>query len=331
MRCSEAKLELDLRVVALPRALFTPTALRRFILAHVWHLLSFLGPPTCLPHLFAIITRLQSAKPLIFTRSVRSSTVIPLESSPPTGKSAMTSRPTNASPSSSETLTEREEERDGNPAPLSKSLDSSALPAAKAGTALDQPHAAPPSKELPTQRQRGFSDLRQPVRGITAPPTTGRLMRALSGDYNLPDIADLKQRRHKSGLFHLVQRDSIHDAPHSNVKEAAEAEKDPDPNVITFEGDDDPLSAQVSSTAFSPLAIEMTVHPQNWSTRAKISQTLLLGISTLVVTFASSVFSSATSAVAAEFGIGSVTATLGTSLFVLGYAVGPLMCVTRRC
>jgi len=53
-------------------------------------------------------------------------------------------------------------------------------------------------------------------------------------------------------------------------------------------------------------------------------QTTLLGLSTLVVTFASSVFSSATTVVAEEFNIGTVTATLGTSLFVLGYAVGPL-------
>ena len=43
-------------------------------------------------------------------------------------------------------------------------------------------------------------------------------------------------------------------------------------------------------------------------------------MSTLVVTFASSVFSSGTAAIAAEFGIGEVVATLTTSLFVLGCA-----------
>lgn len=42
-----------------------------------------------------------------------------------------------------------------------------------------------------------------------------------------------------------------------------------------------------------------------------------------VVTFASSVFSTGTREVMAEFGIGEEVATLGTSLFVLGFGLGP--------
>ena len=62
------------------------------------------------------------------------------------------------------------------------------------------------------------------------------------------------------------------------------------------------------------------LNPQRWSLRKRVAQTLLLGLSTLVVTFASSVFSSGTGAIAAQFGIGEVVATLTTSLFVLGCA-----------
>jgi len=62
------------------------------------------------------------------------------------------------------------------------------------------------------------------------------------------------------------------------------------------------------------------LNPQRWSLRKRLGQTVLLGMSTLVVTFASSVFSSGTAAIAAEFGIGEVVATLTTSLFVLGCA-----------
>jgi multidrug resistance protein len=50
-----------------------------------------------------------------------------------------------------------------------------------------------------------------------------------------------------------------------------------------------------------------------------------MGLTTFVVTFASSVFSSALRAVAVEFNVSDEVATLGTSLFVVGFALGPLI------
>jgi DHA1 family multidrug resistance protein-like MFS transporter len=79
--------------------------------------------------------------------------------------------------------------------------------------------------------------------------------------------------------------------------------------IVDFEGPGDPLNAQ------------------NWSVPKKVSATLLMGLTTFVVTFASSVFSAALHQVAAEFGVSTEVATLGTSLFVLGFALGPLVCV----
>jgi len=142
---------------------------------------------------------------------------------------------------------------------------------------------------------------------------------------------DPRARRGLPGLFSLVSHEHFHadevgyrgsmyqeheddedeqQSPGSDPekrKTKEEKEKEKDPNLVVFDGPDDPLN------------------PQNWSSGRKYYQTLLLGLSTLVVTFASSVFSSATTVVAEEFNIGTVTATLGTSLFVLGYAVGPLI------
>jgi multidrug resistance protein len=51
--------------------------------------------------------------------------------------------------------------------------------------------------------------------------------------------------------------------------------------------------------------------------------TCLLGLATFVVTFASSVFSTATQATAQQFGVSNEVMILGTSLFVFGFAVGP--------
>ena len=77
--------------------------------------------------------------------------------------------------------------------------------------------------------------------------------------------------------------------------------------IVEFEGPDDPLN------------------PLNWPISKRIWATALLSFTTFCVTFASSIFSSATRAVAKEFSVSTEVVTLGTSLFVAGFAVGPLV------
>lgn len=83
--------------------------------------------------------------------------------------------------------------------------------------------------------------------------------------------------------------------------------KQKDPNLIEFDGPDDPLD------------------PQNMPLWKKWILAVLLGSMTLVVTFASSVFSTATTVTAEEFGVPIEVTTLGTGLFVLGFAFGPII------
>ncbi|KAF2724035.1 MFS general substrate transporter [Polychaeton citri CBS 116435] len=66
-------------------------------------------------------------------------------------------------------------------------------------------------------------------------------------------------------------------------------------------------------------------HAQNWPLKKKIRVSAVLLWGSLAATFASSIFSAASSEVMREFHIGSEVATLGTSLFVLGYAFGPII------
>jgi len=86
-------------------------------------------------------------------------------------------------------------------------------------------------------------------------------------------------------------------------KENQEQEKDP--NLIDWDGPDDPEN------------------PQNFSRGYKWFITIVLGFVTFCITFASSVFSTATRATAEHFGVSNEVMVLGTSLFVLGFAVGP--------
>lgn len=107
------------------------------------------------------------------------------------------------------------------------------------------------------------------------------------------------------------QGDSRHngDDDHSSEqgRPRGNPDQDEDPNQVGWDGQDDPEN------------------PQNWSQKKKWALTLLCSFLTVNVTFASSAPSSATQQLAQEFQIGTVTATLITSLFLAGYCLGPII------
>lgn len=77
--------------------------------------------------------------------------------------------------------------------------------------------------------------------------------------------------------------------------------------VVEFDGVDDPL------------------HAQNWKLKRKLFTAATLGFNTVAVAMGSSIFSAATRVVAREFGVSAEVGILGTSLYVLGFATGPLL------
>ncbi|KAK5999316.1 hypothetical protein QM012_005591 [Aureobasidium pullulans] len=66
-------------------------------------------------------------------------------------------------------------------------------------------------------------------------------------------------------------------------------------------------------------------NPQNWSKTKKWVITMMLSTLTFAATFASSVFSSATMATSERFRVNREVMVLGSSLFVLGFALGPIL------
>lgn len=80
-----------------------------------------------------------------------------------------------------------------------------------------------------------------------------------------------------------------------------------DPNIVEWDGPNDPEN------------------PMNFPRWRKWMMTVAMGLMTFCITFASSVFSTATEVTAREFGVSSEVMTLGTSLFVLGFAFGPIV------
>lgn len=79
-----------------------------------------------------------------------------------------------------------------------------------------------------------------------------------------------------------------------------------DPNLVDWDGPEDPEN------------------PQNFSQLRKWVITVTMSSMTMWITFASSVFSTATMVTAKEFGVSTEVMTLGTSLTVFGFALGPL-------
>lgn len=77
--------------------------------------------------------------------------------------------------------------------------------------------------------------------------------------------------------------------------------------LVDFDGADDPY------------------RPLNWPTRKKIATTTAYGFVTMSATWASSSYSAGTAQVASEFHVGTQVATLGTTLFLLGFGTGPLL------
>lgn len=76
--------------------------------------------------------------------------------------------------------------------------------------------------------------------------------------------------------------------------------------VVEFDGPNDPL------------------HAQNWPMKKKLPVAIVLGFVTLAATFGSSIFSTATRIVATEYGVSTEVGILGVSLYVLGFATGPI-------
>lgn len=66
-------------------------------------------------------------------------------------------------------------------------------------------------------------------------------------------------------------------------------------------------------------------NPQNWSSGKKFTVTFIICIYTFAVYTSSAIYTNSLPGIMEEFSVGQIEATLGLSLYVLGYGVGPLL------
>ena len=124
-----------------------------------------------------------------------------------------------------------------------------------------------------------------------------------SNEENFSPEADVEMQRERTNRSSLDEKKD----------EKGDEEEENDPNLVDWDGDDDPGN------------------PVNFPQWKKWMITVVAGLMTFSVTFASSVFSTATTVTAQLFGVSSEVMILGTSLFVLGFAFGKLQRRTAGC
>ncbi|OJK00414.1 hypothetical protein ASPACDRAFT_28651 [Aspergillus aculeatus ATCC 16872] len=86
-----------------------------------------------------------------------------------------------------------------------------------------------------------------------------------------------------------------------------------------------PSSAQRGSPTIITWAPDDPENPQNWSIPKKLLVSSQIWLLTFAIYIGSAIYSPGIPSAAQHFGISSVAATLGLTLFVLGYGVGPML------
>ncbi|KAM0492639.1 hypothetical protein ACHAP8_009817 [Fusarium lateritium] len=145
-------------------------------------------------------------------------------------------------------------------------------------------------------------------------PPTNRNNRANSDAYSLGDNGWESIRAPANGMSMtrtISRRESalsrIRSRPVPQFTHPLAHIKTTEDQIVDFDGLDDPY------------------RPINWPMKKKVITTMLYGFITMSATWASSSYSSGTRQVAEHFGVGSQTATLGTTLFLVGFGIGPLL------
>ncbi|KAK5121017.1 hypothetical protein LTR85_005801 [Meristemomyces frigidus] len=150
--------------------------------------------------------------------------------------------------------------------------------------------------------------------GDTNPPEDGTDMSGIGGVRTRDDQFTLEAPANRQSMARSgsdsSSRTRVGDST-ANVNHASGIKIDPekgrDLHMVSWYGPDDPEN------------------PMNWSSFKKVFVTFEICLLTTSVYIGSSIYSAGTTSVVAIFGVSEVAATLGLTLFVAGYGVGPLL------
>lgn len=111
-----------------------------------------------------------------------------------------------------------------------------------------------------------------------------------------------------------IDEEESHDGPHNGIKEVEDGAR-----LQTHEKHD------AQNETLDEITLDDDEDPMKFSVWRKWTMTVLTTSTSLSVTFGSSVFSSAIGVMSKEFGVSDMVMLLGVSLYVTGFALGPLL------
>ncbi|KAL1635899.1 hypothetical protein SLS58_010067 [Diplodia intermedia] len=165
---------------------------------------------------------------------------------------------------------------------------------------VDREDDRPTPSSTPSSSPASISATRDiPIPGVSAELEKAETIHPVNS--RQPSVSRTQSRAH-SVLSRVRSRRPV--APFSHA--LSHAKTGPDV-IVDFDGEDDPY------------------RPLNWENRKKVITTVLYGFTTMGASFASSVYSAGTEQVAHEFHVGRTVSTLGTSLLLFGFGLGPLL------
>ena len=180
----------------------------------------------------------------------------------------------------------------------------------------ERPDFVPPEEYLPGYKtRRAAASGNRNAAGVRSNPSSSASSSAGASETTHVgnEVGKLKTNMVEAGSGSSQQQGGTSNSSQSNSDEKNletapdSLEDDTDPYLIDWNGDSDPDN------------------PLNWSMARKAFVTGLLCLLTFSVYMGSAIYTPGVELFAEYFGIGTVPATLGLTLFVLGYGIGPMV------
>lgn len=143
--------------------------------------------------------------------------------------------------------------------------------------------------------------------GSTEPPSSEKREEVERGESSSDERRPTPERNSPSHSSSSTTVDDENVVVNTLSKTAVDPEKGRDVHIVDWYGPDDPDN------------------PQNWSSFKKIWVTFEICLLTFSVYIGSAIYTAGIQDVSRVFGVSRVAATLGLTLFVLGYGVGPML------
>ncbi|KAJ9646055.1 GTPase-activating protein [Knufia peltigerae] len=143
--------------------------------------------------------------------------------------------------------------------------------------------------------------------GSTEPPSSEKREEVERGESSSDESRPTPERNSPSHSSSSTTVDDENVVVNTLSKTAVDPEKGRDVHIVDWYGPDDPDN------------------PQNWSSFKKIWVTFEICLLTFSVYIGSAIYTAGIQDVSRVFGVSRVAATLGLTLFVLGYGVGPML------